>query len=891
MKKLWILLLLAWPSVSLAASYNVTAVRIDGTTTTTTTACHTASDCNGWVAEVDILTLAVGGSYALGLGTNNSTTNAKIVFTVTSSGYQSRANCGNTTTYTRKVYATHVLREPYNNASTNDEATNAGTFTTRLALSDHIFSSDTVTVAIAAGFYTDGSSNTNNSYSASATNNSTLAYSAVRAIFNWTYPGWQRITGSTFKVRGTGFSQYPMNSLPIACVVFTATDAHSHSATSTVSFPTIDPTLGDQAPVIEYIGSLSTSGMTQGDKVTINFKAYPWIGDSTATMDSSDAVYSQPTPLYAPIYGALDTGNTFSAAAYVDGSMTFPGSHTSGTFVAGELCTQSTSSAKAYLIDVKGANGSGPIHLGAVVSGTLNTTSGKTWTGGTSGAVFTQSGAPTYAGIDTNSCAVAESSFNPASPPSACRTIIGGAIKIAAYNNATSSPTHNDACGTVYLAQGYYNWMGSSSTGGNTRANCWLNITPISGTTQAQVVIQGVGIGSSTTVGTQGFGSACTSGLSNCGTPLHVKGVTVNVATSPTSVFNTETFLWIDGSSVTMNGTAPFYQVTDVYITDSVLPSTMAGNGLRPFSTTNISFALLRGNDFSTIGGAGVYAYTVVGNTNKSSQNIYFTNEFASQGISASLMPIFAFNTIYKASTASDYLLDFAYSTSSMIGEAIVQNIFENIYTNESLVNLGLTADSGTATPVNNVMIWDNVLVGGRMNRSYNETGSTALFRQAWSLVGNIMDQRAIKSDTFTTANGARVGNWSELYASGDRSNLFVEPSGGTTGWAASGSFCNEFAGINTYDTTLTGGQPPACNTNTTINYPRYKNRSAYDGTNGNSGGGDYDLLSNSPAINFFPTGTQILPYHLAGQIRNNSGWGSAGAYEQAKILTPVFGW
>jgi hypothetical protein len=153
------------------------------------------------------------------------------------------------------------------------------------------------------------------------------------------------------------------------------------------------------------------------------------------------------------------------------------------------------------------------------------------------------------------------------------------------------------------------------------------------------------------------------------------------------------------------------------------------------------------------------------------------------------------------------------------------------------------------------------------------------------------MDQRAIKSDTFTTANGARVGNWSELYASGDRSNLFVEPSGGTTGWAASGSFCNEFAGINTYDTTLTGGQPPACNTNTTINYPRYKNRSAYDGTNGNSGGGDYDLLSNSPAINFFPTGTQILPYHLAGQIRNNSGWGSAGAYEQAKILTPVFGW
>ena len=70
-----------------------------------------------------------------------------------------------------------------------------------------------------------------------------------------------------------------------------------------------------------------------------------------------------------------------------------------------------------------------------------------------------------------------------------------------------------------------------------------------------------------------------------------------------------------------------------------------------------------------------------------------------------------------------------------------------------------------------------------------------------------------------------------------------------------------------------------------------YTPRAGFTGSAGGSGNGNYNLLSNSPAINFFPSGTNILPYDIAGQVRNNSGWGSAGAYEQAKILTTVFAW
>ena len=172
------------------------------------------------------------------MGTNNAPGASPIKVTVSSSGYKSGGSCGTTTTYTRYVYATAPIRKPYTNSTlaTHDEVVNGGTFTTRLALSDNIFQSDIITaISIPAAFYTDGSANTNNAYSGTVTNNSTLGYSQARAVFNWSWPGWQRVTSATYSPRGTGFSQYPMNEQPLACVVFTVTDLHSHTATSTVS--------------------------------------------------------------------------------------------------------------------------------------------------------------------------------------------------------------------------------------------------------------------------------------------------------------------------------------------------------------------------------------------------------------------------------------------------------------------------------------------------------------------------------------------------------------------------------------------------------------------------------------------------------------------------------
>ncbi len=869
-------------------------------------ACYTGSlttnangTCNGWVLEIDVPTIATGGTFGnfgFSTSTNNVPSSPSVIVTVTHSGYQSPANggtCGSTTTYSQTMYATRALRDPYPNAGTADVVSVSGTTTFRLSLGSNtgpadIFSGDTVTVQVANSFYTV-SGNTVGTVAAgtSVTNNSTLSYATARAIFNWTYPGWQLITGSTFSVRGTGASLYPMFGIPLSCVVFTATDQHSHSATATVTFPTWDKTVGGQAstldanPIVEWVGNISTSTFSNHDQITVTFKAYPFVGTSSSVMDSSDATYAQPTPLYAPQYYLFDSTNAYAAAGYVDSSANYPGSHTSGTFVAGEQVTQSTSSAKAYLIDVTGANGAGPIHIGEIVSGTPNSTNGSTWTGGTSGAVFTQTAGGTNVGSDSNSCAAALSGGQPAT---ACATINGALNKMEAYNNASSTPTHADACGTLYMAKGYYNWTGSAAANSNTTGKCWATLTPASAVTQAQVVIDQQN-GSDN----QGFGSACTTGSTNCGTPLHLQNITVNVATSPTSVFKNITYLWLDGCQLSMNGTAPIYTVTVVYTTESSLNNSIGGKGLGPFSTTNTSFSLTRGNNLSGLSGALIWAYTVVGNTNNTSQDLTIGNELASQGNPLPLMTIVAFNTLYKLNNTGNAALGIVYTTSSIIGEVVMQNLFENIYSNDTLALVGMTADSSSNSPVNNVMYWNNTVVGGRTNRDYQDNGSTVLFRQTWSEVGNILDNAALKSDTFGTQAGGRVGNWSNAYGTGTRSNFFA----GTAYSIDSGQFCNEFWGLNTYGGAITEGTTasPTCVATNTPNFPAYDNRAAYAGSGGTSGGGDYDLLSSSPAINFFPSGTNILPYDIAGQIRNNSGWGSAGAYAQEKLLTQVFGW
>ncbi len=248
-------------------------------------ACRIASAAahNGWVAEIDIDNLATGGTYAMGLGADANPSTAKIVFTLTSTGYDAT---GAGTTLSRTVYGTHEVRKPYPNHASSDEAVVSTTLTVRVALSEFIYDPDTsITVDIASGFYTKTAVPNNAASALSVTNNSTLAYPKVIGHFAVEQ---RRPVNGTVAVEVFAVQKFGKNAKPCAAVIVTATGAtSSHVESATVTSMTLSAR-GDLIPV--YAASLDIStgaGFTRGELVNVNFTAYPWVGDSGAILDAT----------------------------------------------------------------------------------------------------------------------------------------------------------------------------------------------------------------------------------------------------------------------------------------------------------------------------------------------------------------------------------------------------------------------------------------------------------------------------------------------------------------------------------------------------------------------------------------------------------------------------
>lgn len=297
----FLLCLSAW-----GATGDITAVRVIAST------CTAGASCNGWVAEIDLEGLSVGGTYDFGLGANNNPSTAKIVFTVTSPGYDTS---GNTTTIQRTVYGTQWLRKPYPDQASKDEAESGGTLTVRVALSDFIYVSDTATVTIASGFYTGSNAVTD----LSVTNNSTLAY--PKPVGRWAWPGWEKITGD-FLLESVVFHRFARNGKPVAAVKYTCTDTSANSVTATVNDMTVSARTGDANKVLVYAATMSPTALTQGQVVTCNFVAYPWVGDSGAKLDSTPTTgdgFAQPDERLGPLLWVNDKSGTYGEAfAVVD---------------------------------------------------------------------------------------------------------------------------------------------------------------------------------------------------------------------------------------------------------------------------------------------------------------------------------------------------------------------------------------------------------------------------------------------------------------------------------------------------------------------------------------------------------------------------------------------
>lgn len=760
----WVFLYIMSAGVALAATGDIVSVTVHS---------------EGWKADVVVEGVGTGGMYNWGFGANNdpATGTPKVVFTVVSKGFDAT---GAATTISRTVYGTKTIRQAYpNEASLQESGSSPVTIT--IALSDYIYQKDATgagnsgtapTVSIGAGWYTQGTAS-NAVTGLAATNNSTREY--PRPIAAWAHPDRDVVTGNTMTLRTVAFDRAARSGQPVRAVKYTVTDESADSVTATVTAATVDGGASDAVPVVEYIGTLDVSSLTQNDVLTANFQVFPWVGDTP--LDSADAVNTNPSANYAPQKWLLDrTGGYGGSEAFVD--------------------------------PVSGTAGGAAVALGTGNEGST----------------------------------------------AAFQTVLQAVNAIAARNNSTYSRNSTDRS-IIYLKEGTHAGIGAGSiTGGLTAQKTYLTIQKAPSAVRENVIL--------------------TSGTGAWTIQQYLKLVNVTLGNSPvSSIITGHTMAWADQcffNQTTSGARIPFYNNTLMYVTRSKVDN--VPEGLMPYGAINATFALIRGNDFTNYENS-MHAYCVIGNKRDHGAGTAQPMPIRLKSFTSTQPlpqhPIVAFNKFLTLSTSAAVLTEFWLNEApptGYIGTAVVQNLFEQVIAAGSPI-IWLAAD-GCQHDVHNAIVWHNTSLGQRNNLTYNDLGSTARYRWNWSVQNNVADNWNIKTDTFAPPNGARVGNWANLYGVGYSGNVFAE----TSGVGAAGQFQNEFAGLKAIQ-----GNGSAATT-----YLDFASRQAATGSNG-SGNGSYTLGASSAARNM--QSVQLLPYDLAGNERGATD--ASGAYTTYQAPPP----
>lgn len=313
-------------------------------------------DTNGRWLLVVVEGLNVGGTYNMGwtaIQDPDRQGTPKVKLTVTSMGFQN----GSATTRVRTVYASLPQRKVTPNEAASDEVFSSPNVTLKLRLTKKIYAKDKsgagnsgtdIVCDIAAGMYTQAATPSNARSGFTVTNNSTVPYPKV--VANWSIVAAQLMQGSSFRLKACAFHKHYQNGEPVDCVEFTLTDG-TNTVTSKQSVSRIDPTAGDPVPVIEYYADMALSTLTQGASCTANFKAYPFIGDTAAILDTTVGGTAWPTALYGPLPFVCDKNSTYGqSVAVVD-----PIGGNDATGVAADITNLATANASPFLTIAKAA--------------------------------------------------------------------------------------------------------------------------------------------------------------------------------------------------------------------------------------------------------------------------------------------------------------------------------------------------------------------------------------------------------------------------------------------------------------------------------------------------------------------------------------------------------
>ena len=289
---------------------------------------------NSWALEIGIEGLAAGGTYDLGLGKNFNPAKAKLVGHL--QGWEFSKTLAPSQTLDMTIHGTQQLRKPFPDQA---QAWEVPATTTAdgydgvkiiVALSEYIFKGDSLKVTLGAGLYTQKGVANAAVQKFPAINLSTMACPPV--VGNWSWPDHQRFTGEV-TLRAVGFHGYGMSGKPVQRFRFSLADTASpvHTVTMDVMDATIDATLPDANPVIEYVAKFTAEQLRKGQladgPVVCHFAAYPCRTDAqgNGVLNTADGVgkegipvpqrnYYDGTGAYGIVYAVVDPAQGNDAA-------------------------------------------------------------------------------------------------------------------------------------------------------------------------------------------------------------------------------------------------------------------------------------------------------------------------------------------------------------------------------------------------------------------------------------------------------------------------------------------------------------------------------------------------------------------------------------------------
>lgn len=267
---------------------------------------------NGGILYVVVTNVSTNGTWSsFGLGPNNTLTgNEMVKLDVLGNGFSPVGAVQ--TSKARRLVGTSKFPGLYPATNAFETSPDGFVATIQIAMQDVVFRGETLSLTISNGLYTQGGRSNSAASGLIVTNLSFIDYTNARPVLNWITPPFVQSTGSHFLVEllASHWSAiYDNAGRPIQAIEMRATDESGHSLTQILTQCFFDYNKWGVGGA-RFAWNIPTSIFGDTNLVTVQARTLPYFG-TNAVIDTSDGVYTAPSPNYCPLKFLNDPNGTY----------------------------------------------------------------------------------------------------------------------------------------------------------------------------------------------------------------------------------------------------------------------------------------------------------------------------------------------------------------------------------------------------------------------------------------------------------------------------------------------------------------------------------------------------------------------------------------------------